>query len=171
MIKNLAKIINIILISTLFISINLTADDNKLQLKELEGNWEGTGQFLVPMTNMKMDIEGSAEFKYIKEGDYLRTALTGEKFMFTYSDSGHLILNNKNDSIYWEVWDNSGKHAYYTGELEGKLISGTRWRNKDLYSVNILLKHQDSIDFKLTVKTAEGEQIDKAVFNLWRIKK
>ena len=121
--KNFIKTILILLFISLTIPINLTAENNKIDLRNLEGQWEGTGKFLVPMTNIEMDIEGSADFKYNEDNDYLRTALVGEKFLFSYSDSGHLAQNQVNDSIYWEVWDNRGKHAFYKGKVEGNLIS------------------------------------------------
>jgi len=148
----------------------VSAGDKSLDIKTLDGNWKGVGQFLVPVTNFNVDINGKASFQWIPEGNYLRTSLTGDKLFFTYSDSGHLVHNPATDSISWEVWDNTGKHAKYLGKAEGNEVHGARMYGKDLYEVMIKLVTPDSIDFKLKVTQPDGDSFNKATFNLWRVK-
>lgn len=140
----------------------------KIDLKNLDGEWEGVGFFLLPVANTEVKITGSANFVYDAEKERLRTELRGEKLFFTYSDSGYLKIDNNTDSVSWEVWDNSGKHALYHGRVEGNMLKGERYRKKNLYEVSIEQVTNDSIDFKLTITEPNGESFDKAVFNLWR---
>lgn len=164
--KTLTAIITILLVTSLVSA----QSDRKLDIKSLEGNWEGTGWFLVPLTELTMAVEGKANFRYNEKDGYLRTALTGEKYLFTYSDSGRLIHDKKTDSISWEVWDNFGKHAKYYGTVDGNTIRGSRNRKDDSYNVVIELITEDSLDFKMTVVQPDGDVIDKASFSLWRVK-
>ena len=154
-----------------FGALPAAAKDKSLDIRSLEGEWEGVGQFLVPVTNFSVDIDGHASFKWIPDGGYLRTSLTGDKLFFTYSDSGHLIHNKVTDSVSWEVWDNTGRHARYFGEATGNTVRGNRIYNKDRYEVLIKMVTIDSIDFKLQVTEPDGDSFDKATFSLWRMKK
>lgn len=165
----LVSVITSVLLILLF-SYSLSEDVKKMDLKSLEGNWEGNGEFLMPATDIAVSIAGKAQFQYDSTGGYLRTALTGEKFLFTYSDSGHLYLDGQTDSIHWEVWDNFGKHAKYSGMVEGNTITGKRYHKQNLYRVIIEIVSKDSIDFKLTITDPKGVIKDKATFNLWRVK-
>ncbi len=146
-----------------------SAKEKTIDIKKLDGNWEGVGQFLIPVTNFNVDINGRASFQWVPDGHYLRTSLTGDKLFFTYSDSGHLVHDQKTDSITWEVWDNSGKYAKYFGKAESNAIRGTRLYGKDTYEVLIRLVTPDSIDFKLRVTQPDGDSFNKATFNLWRV--
>ena len=74
----------------LLIAAGFSEEDGKLDLKELEGDWEGVGEFLMPVTSVSMSLAGKARFEYDSTAGHLRTALTGEKYFFTYADSGHL---------------------------------------------------------------------------------
>jgi len=143
---------------------------NGFDATRLEGEWEGTGEFLMPVTNFAMDIAGKASFTWDSARGYLRTAITGTKFFFEYADSGHLVVDPATDSISWEVWDNWGKHALYHGLVEDGLIKGTRRKGDGVYSVSIEMATLDSIDFKLTYTGDDGSLRDRATFNLWRIK-
>ena len=73
-------------------------------------------------------------------------------------------------SISWEVWDNFGKHALYFGTVSGNKIVGDRYKKDNRYVVMIELVNKDSIDFKLTITEPNGDQTEKAAFNLWRVK-
>lgn len=141
-----------------------------LDLKSLEGDWEGNGEFLMPVTSMKLSLKGEARFDYDSTSQRLRTSLTGRKLFFAYSDSGYLDLDQTTDSISWEVWDNFGRHAKYYGTVEGNKVAGERFKKKDIYRVMIELVTPDSIDFKLTITKPDGDRIDKATFYLWRVK-
>lgn len=164
------KVIGItaVLLAPLF-SLSLSVNINEIDLISFEGSWEGNGEFLMPITNMAVAIEGKANFKYDSANGYLRTALTGSKFLFSYSDSGHLYYDKQTDSILWEIWDNYSRHAKYEGKAYGNIVKGTRYRKKNLYSVMIEMVTKDSINFKLMVTNPEGNSIDKAVFHLWRV--
>ncbi len=156
----------------LFLLISLTtfSGSEQIDIKNLEGDWEGDGTFLVPGINSMMEISGKANFEYSNEKEYLRTALTGEKFMFTYSDSGHLALDNDSDSLTWEVWDNLGRHAKYRGNINGNKIEGSRVYKKKNYFVKIELVHIDTIDFRLYIKEKDNSERDQATFKLHRLK-
>ena len=164
------SILLFMLAAALICSISVAQTNTKTDIRTLEGDWEGNGEFLVPMTGMRVSIAGKANFQYNHEEGYLRTALLGDKFMFTYSDSGHLVHDVETDSISWEVWDNFGKHALYHGEVDGNLIHGSRLRKNKIYSVTIELVTADSIDFRLTTTDPDGDSVDRATFNLWRVK-
>lgn len=169
MLKN-RKTLTAIITALLIASAVSAQSDRKLDIKSLEGNWEGVGWFLVPLTELTMAVEGKADFRYNEKEGYLRTALTGEKYLFTYSDSGRLIHNVKTDSVSWEVWDNLGHHSRYLGAVDGNVIKGSRKYKKDVYDVVVEVVTTDSIDFKLTRRQPGGEAIEQAVFNLWRVK-
>ena len=143
---------------------------NGFDATQLEGEWEGTGEFLMPVTNIAMGIAGKAAFTWDSANGYLRTAIVGTKFLFKYSDSGHLIVDPTTDSISWEVWDNWGKHALYHGLIEDGVIKGSRRKGDGVYSVSIAMATLDSIDFKLTYTNDDGSSRDRATFSLWRLK-
>lgn len=164
------KIALILIFLILLITITTISGSDQLDLKTLEGDWEGDGTFLVPGLNTLMEISGNANFEYIDEKNYLRTALTGEKFLFTYSDSGHLALDNNSDSLTWEVWDNLGRHAKYRGYKNDNKIEGSRVYKKKNYFMKIELVHIDTIDFRLYIKEKDNSERDQATFKLHRIK-
>ncbi len=149
--------------------LNVQGETDK-EIMKLEGKWDGVGEFLIPGVNTIMAISGKAEFVYNKDKDYLWTSLTGEKFLFKYSDSGHLAMDQTGDSLTWKVWDNMGKFANYRGVLDSNIIHGSRMHKQLQYDVQIEIVHIDSIDFRLTATNAKGESKDKAKFHLWRVK-
>ena len=155
----------------LFLSITLFASGvDKIELENLDGKWKGSGSFLVPGIHTKVEIEGAANFKFDKKTKKLRTELRGEKFMFTYSDSGYLYIDPKTDSVSWEVWDNRNKHAKYYGIRKGNAIYGKRNRGKDVYELKITQTTKDKIMFKLIITEPDGDVFDKAAFDLHRVK-
>ncbi|UCG62360.1 MAG: hypothetical protein JSV52_03485 [Candidatus Zixiibacteriota bacterium] len=161
----------LLIVSLAVATITYSDDSQQLDLKILEGEWEGDGEFLMPVTDIPMSVEGQAQFVWDSVTGRLRTALTAEKFLFTYSDSGYLVLDSRTDSISWEVWDNFGKHAKYYGQVSGKKVVGNRYRRGNHYQVVVELVTNDSIDFRLTVTEPDSNQFNRAVFNLWRVKK
>ncbi len=165
-IKLLSLFISLFLISSL-----LNAGEiEKIELSNIDGDWEGNGSFLIPGVRAKVSIDGKAKFVYNKKTKKLRTSLTGEKFMFTYSDSGYLYIDPVSDSVSWEVWDNRNKHALYYGVRKDNIIKGERMRGKDKYELVIYQVAKDTIEFKLLITQPDGDVYDKAVFNLWRVK-
>lgn len=164
------KIALILFFLILLITITTIFGSDQIDLKNLEGDWEGTGTFLIPGINSMMEISGNANFEYFNEKNYLRTALSAEKFLFTYSDSGHLALDNNSDSLTWEIWDNLGRHAKYRGNINGNKILGSRLYHKKNYFVKIELVHIDTIDFRLYIKEKDNSEHDQATFKLHRLK-
>jgi hypothetical protein len=168
---NFRKVAYIAAFAALVLAVTLVADDNEFDLKALAGSWQGEGVFVMPVTDIEMDIEGEAEFEYDKTNNWLRTQITGTKFMFSYSDSGHIARVPKTDSVWWEVWDNFGRHSKYFGKVDRQSIFGQRRYGSKLYEVRINQIHPDTIDFKLTM-TPDGEGLEnRATFRLWRVNK
>lgn len=160
-----------LLLSIFLIGSYLSASEVKqIELPQLDGKWEGNGAFLLPGVHTKIGIDGKAAFVYDEKSKRLRTSLSGEKFMFTYSDSGYLYIDPVTDSVSWEVWDNRNKHALYHGIRKDNIIKGERMRGKDLYELIIDQIAKDTIEFKLLITQPDGDVYDKAVFNLWRVK-
>jgi len=158
------------LIVVLLFSITTISGAKQIDLKSLEGNWEGYGTFLIPGINSLMEISGNANFEYFNKNNYLRTELSAEKFLFTYSDSGHISIDNDNDSLTWEVWDNLRRHTKYRGKINGNKILGSRVYRKKDYLVKIELIHIDTIDFRLYIKEKDNTEHDQATFKLHRLK-
>lgn len=155
--------------AALVLAVTLVADDHDFDLKALSGSWEGEGVFVMPVTDIEMDIEGEAEFEYDQSKNWLRTQITGTKFMFSYSDSGHIARIPKTDSVWWEVWDNFGRHSRYFGKVDKHSMFGQRRYGKKLYEVRIDHVHADTIDFKLTVTPDDEPLENRATFRLWRV--
>jgi len=80
----------------------------KFDLKGLAGSWEGEGMFLMPVTDLEVEVEGEGEFVYDAKRDLVKTTMSGSKFLVPYSDSGLLRYDLATDSVSWEVWDNWG---------------------------------------------------------------
>ena len=137
-------------------------------LEGLEGDWEGHGSFVMPVTGISMSIDGEADFTYDSVRGYLRTALTGTKFMFKYADSGHLRLDSLTDSVSWEIWDGFGKHVIYDGVAAADTLRGRRYKGSSHYDVEVRLINADSITFRLRKTDADGTVADKALFDLGR---
>ncbi len=158
-------------VSLFLIGTTLNAGEvKKIELSNLDGKWEGNGSFLLPGVHTKVGIDGKATFKYNEKSKQLRTSLSGEKFMFSYNDSGYLYIDPVTDSVSWEVWDNRNKHALYYGIRKDNIINGERMRGKDKYELVIDQVAIDTIEFKLIITQPDGDVYDKAVFNLWRVK-
>ena len=164
--KILTSLALLILCSTAVSAANV----DKIELEKLAGDWEGEGHFLLPGVHTTIDIAGKAKFKFDEKTKRLKTELTAEKFMFSYSDSGYISINPKTDSVSWEVWDNSNRHAKYYGIREGNTVYGERMRGKDKYEVKIVQTTEDKIKFNLIITEPDGDVFDKAVFELNRVK-
>lgn len=134
----------------------------------LLGEWSGAGMFVMPITGIEIAIEGSASFVYDSSGGYIRTSMTGVKFLYTYSDSGRLYVNHENDSLTWEVWDGFGRHVVYEGIGKGDLLTGRTRGGSAVYQITATMITPDSLDFWLHYVEANGRQVEKARFNLGR---
>lgn len=141
---------------------------DKFELESLAGKWEGKGKVRVPITGMKISINGKADFAYDSLTRKLRTSLEGKRFFFSYNDSGYLTHDPANDSITWEIWDSFGKHAFYTGNVENNIINGVRTKDKNLYNVVVNFITDDSLTFKLTTTDEEGDVTTRVALDMWR---
>ncbi len=145
-----------------------SGDDAPFDPSVLLGEWSGAGIFVIPITGIKIPIEGSASFVYDSSDGYIRTSMTGLKFLYTYSDSGHLYINHENDSLTWEVWDGFGRYVVYEGIGKGDKLTGRRQDGGAVYRITATMVTPDSLDFWLHYVDAHGRQIEKARFNLGR---
>jgi hypothetical protein len=143
----------------------------KFDLKGLVGSWEGEGMFLMPVTDVEIELEGAGEFVYDTKRGLLKTAMTGEKFLLNYADSGLLRHDPQTDSVTWEIWDNWGKHAKYRGEIrDGRLVADRTFKDKG-YQVTVNFPHPDTMDFRLTLADPDTKVREtRARFLLWRVK-
>ena len=164
------KLLSLFVSLLLFGSYLIAGEIKKIELSNLDGKWEGDGAFLLPGIHTKVGINGKATFIYNEKTQQLRTSLSGDKFLFSYNDSGYLYIDPVTDSVSWEVWDNRNKHALYHGIRKDNVIKGERMRGKDLYELVIDQIAKDTIEFKLIITQPDGDVYDKAVFNLWRVK-
>jgi len=165
-----STILGVFAIAMLLVVSSLAADQSRLDLAVLHGDWEGSGTFLMPVTDIEFDISGKASFRYNSSTGRLHTAISGEKFMFTYSDSGYVMPDANGDSLTWEIWDNFGRHSKYRGAFEKKTIKGKRkWRGK-IYTVEMTKPHSDTVFFRMLVAGDKGNSKEKASFKLWRVK-
>ncbi|RKX27996.1 MAG: hypothetical protein DRP47_05455, partial [Candidatus Zixiibacteriota bacterium] len=87
-------------------------------IMNLVGEWEGEGFFIVPVTEIEVEIEGEGTFIFDSTHQYLRTAMRGSKFLINYADSGYLQYYPETDSVSWEIWDSWGRHAMYWGVID-----------------------------------------------------
>ena len=158
-------------IALMLITLVVASDDKTpFDPNILLGEWRGEGMFVMPITGIQMDIEGTARFVYDSSGGYIRTSMSGLKFFYTYSDSGHLYINHQNDSLTWEVWDGFGRHVIYEGIGKGDRLTGRRKGGGANYQITASMVTPDSLDFWLHYIDANGGQIEKARFNLGRVR-
>ncbi len=137
----------------------------------LEGTWSGEGEVIIPNIRFPLSIEGNATFAYDSAGGYLRTAIEGRKFYFTYSDSGHLYYHPETDSITWEIWDGFGEYGIYYGEIKDGMLQGTLSKDKWLFHIKVDFVANDTIQFHMTTqKGFEGNEKPQATIDLWRMK-
>lgn len=156
----------------------LSEDAIDEDLRRLQGKWIGVGEAAIPVTGITVSIEGEALFSYIAEENYLKTEITGRKLFFSYSDSGHLSLNEANDSISWEIWDSFGKFSHYKGAIEaeeesgkaGKTLKVMHQRGKNLNKITIRFITSDSLTFMLETIYSDGKSKRNVILDLRRIK-
>ncbi|MEZ5357381.1 MAG: hypothetical protein R3F48_01030 [Candidatus Zixiibacteriota bacterium] len=154
-------------------SLVLAGSETKtdFSLKTLDGNWSGEGEVIVPMMGFPISIEGKASFAYDTLQNYLRTSIQGEKFYFSYEDSGHLYHDTATDSIRWEIWDGFGEYGIYYGHIEDGMLKGTLEKEKWLFHIKVDFINTDSMTFTMTAqKGYVGEEKPQATIDLWRVK-
>ncbi|MDH3889442.1 MAG: hypothetical protein OEV49_00015 [candidate division Zixibacteria bacterium] len=134
----------------------------------LLGEWSGAGMLVMPMTGVELEVEGSASFVQDSSGGYIRTGISGTKFLYTYSDSGHFYVNPDNDSLIWEVWDGFGRHGIYEGIGRGDTLTGRRRGGNAVFQVTTTMVTPDSLDLHLYYLDNNGRRYQKARLNLGR---
>ncbi len=157
--------------STLLPAAAMAGDDGRsFDPWALIGEWSGQGMFVMPVTGIRLSIEGRADFTYDSTEGYIRTSMVGTKFFYTYRDSGHLYVDEEVDSLVWEIWDGFGKHVIYEGSIRGDTLTGRRVKGDAVYSITATLVSRDSLDFRLDYIDDRGRKSEKARFNLGRIR-
>lgn len=147
-----------------------------IDLAKLDGDWKGSGKYLVPFTTMTASINAEAKFIYDSSGGFLRTFLTADNLLFGYSDSGHLQINPPGDSAVWdsavwEMWNSWGYHLKYRGIVKGKTISGSRQKGKLKYDIYFEIVNYDSLYCRLILTNEKGESTEQASCYFKRIVK
>ena len=161
----------IVIISGVFVlANNSNSEKAKLDLKTFAGNWAGAGTYYLPFTGIPTAIDAQAKFEYDNIKKLLRTAITAERFMLKYSDSGRLVYSPKKDSLNWEIWNSFGYHVQYSGGVKGNSIHGRRQWGKNVYDWYVDLVSDDSMKIKITLTNDEGESSEIADGYLRRTK-
>ena len=147
-----------------------------IDLAKLDGDWKGSGSYLVPFTTMTASIVGEAKFIYDSSKGYLRTFMSADDLLFSYSDSGHLQINPPGDSAVWdsavwELWNSWGYHFKYRGTVKGKTISGSRQKGKLKYEVYFEIVNYDSLHCRLILTDEKGESKEQASCSFVRVVK
>ncbi len=142
-----------------------------IDLAKLDGDWKGSGSYLVPFTTMTASINAEAKFIYDSSKGYLRTFMSADDLLFSYSDSGHLQINSKGDSAVWESWNSWGYHLKYRGTVKEKTISGSRLKGKLKYDVYVEIVNYDSLYCRLILTNEKGESSEQASCSFKRIVK
>ncbi len=164
------KFLIIVLVSALILANNTVSEKTKLDLASFDGKWEGEGTYYLPFTGMPTSVDAQAAFEYDHINKFLRTQITGERFMLKYSDSGRLAYIPKKDSLNWEIWNSFGYHVKYAGGVKGKSIHGRRHWGKYVYDLFVEVVSDDSLKIKITSTDAEGESSEIANGYLRRTK-
>lgn len=146
-----------IILSVLVFVNNSVSEKSKLDLKTFGGNWEGEGTYYLPFTSIPTSVDAKAIFKYDNVKKLLRTAITAERFMLQYSDSGVLVHSPKKDSLNWEIWNSFGYNVKYEAGVKGKSIHGRRQWGKNVYDLYVDLITDDSMKIKITSTDGEGD--------------
>jgi len=155
----------------LALSVSILAGDSpSFRFDRLIGNWEGEGEIVVPMTEMTLEVEGTAKFTLDTATGLIRSQVSGQKYLMTYSDTGYIHHDPATDSVTWEVWDNLRKHRTFRGVVADGVLSGTRTSKRGVYDVRVRFTDTDRIKFHLTLTKPDGETVNRAVLELRRVK-
>ncbi len=164
------KFLSAIILGILVLVNNSVSEKTKLNLKTFNGNWEGEGTYYLPFTGIPTTVDATAKFEYDNVKKNLRTAITAERFMLQYSDSGLMTYNPKKDSLNWEIWNSFGYHVQYTAGVKEKSIHGRRIWGKSVYDLYVDLISEDSMKIKITSIDDEGDSTEIANGYLRRTK-
>ena len=151
-----------LLLIILLLATSSSSEEEVLDLSQLDGDWTGSGSYLVPFTTMTASIDGQAKFIYDSSKGYLPTFMKADNLLFQYSDSGHLQIIPNSDSAVWEIWSSWGYHLRYRGIVSGNTIHGSRKKGKLRYDVYFEIVNTDSISCRLILTDEQGESTEQA---------
>ena len=154
--------------SILLLLFAVATGAGKFDLRGLDGQWEGTGSIAIAASPVSMDLDGTATFKWDSACGCLRTALSAEKFMLKYSDTGRMYHNSKTDRVSWDVWDNYGNHRRYMGKVDGDSLSGRARILSGMYDVTVRASHRDTLDIDFYYTDPDSVKQKTGYFKLWR---
>ncbi len=169
----LPSLFNFLVFTVFFVFVfaqNSVSEKSKLELKTFDGKWEGEGTYFLPFTGIPTSVDAKAVFEYDDQSKFLRTAITAERFLLKYSDSGKLAYGNHKDSLNWEIWNSFGYHLRYSGGVKGKSIHGKRKWGKYIYDLFVDVVTDDSLKIKITSTDDKGELSEVANGYLRRTK-
>lgn len=150
------------MLGILVLANNSISEKSKLDLKTFDGNWSGEGTYYLPFTGIPTTVDATAKFEYDNIKKNLRTAITAERFMLQYSDSGLLVYSPKKDSLNWEIWNSFGYHVQYAAGVKGKSIHGRRQWGNEIYDLQVDLITDDSMKIRITSIDDEGDSTEIA---------
>ncbi len=152
------------------LAVGASAADEVLKLNELIGNWQGAGEIALPGVDIALELTGEARIDYDSAGDFYRTAVKTEKFLFIYSDSGHLFSDGSDTGIVWELWNSFGQHLRLSGLIDGQAMRGSQRFGSKTYHLELSREAPDSLSAVIT--ESRKSSIDRVVgqFGLWRVR-
>ncbi|MEA2030008.1 MAG: hypothetical protein U9N55_00200 [candidate division Zixibacteria bacterium] len=151
-------------------NVNRDNSSADFDIMNLVGEWEGEGFFVVPATDIKVEIEGDGLFVYDSTNHRMRTSMNGTSLFINYADSGYLQYYPKTDSVSWEIWDSWGRHSMYWGVIDSNILRADRIFKNGKYRVKVTFPHPDTLDFHLRKHVTDSSNLDRAAFLLWRKK-
>ena len=131
------------------------AADEAMKLDGLVGNWQGTGEIILPGVDISMELTGEATIVYDTAGDFYRTRVSAEKFLFTYSDSGHLFMDGSDTGVVWELWNSFGQHLRLAGVIDGNTMRGSQRFGSRTYRLVLVQETAESLSAVIT-ETRKG---------------
>jgi len=159
------------LVILIFILPALNGIESGSPFHRLEGKWTGSGWAELPFMSFSVDLEGTAEFQFDSLCNCFITRLNSTRLLMPYSDSGQIYHNPQNDSLFWKIKDNFGRHTevaarlvlsnpdrFIVVEKEGRNIDSTIVNFKNDNSVLIIWKKADK----------NGKSLEKGRVNLTR---
>jgi hypothetical protein len=154
----------------LLLATSTSAANKVLKLSELIGNWQGAGEMVLPGVDISMELTGEALIGYDSAGDFYRTAITAEKFLFVYSDSGHLFSDGSDTGIVWELWNSFGQHLRLSGVIDEQAMRGSQRFGSKTYHLELKQITADSLSAVITQSRKSATNRVVGQFGLRRVK-
>jgi hypothetical protein len=170
-IRHLGHVPTLLVATLLLLAKAGNGQEDKLDLADFAGNWEGAGQVVLPYAEVAVDVEGKATFTWDSANGYLCTAISATRFYLTYSDTGHFDYNPATNGVTWEIWNNWGKHVRHAGYYENGFVRGSRRLPEGLFEATLQIVNADSMHFRFTFTAHDSTTVDRAVLGMRRVKK